>query len=368
MRAVALLPAVTGAWRDVGGGLARSTQLYFETALAYPEGRPARRNFNMAALGDVLTDGNLAPPVGALFVHNSNPAVIAPDQNAVIRGLSREDLFTVVVEQFMTDTARYADIILPATTQLEHLDLMVSWGHLYLTLNTPAIDPLGQALPNTEIFRRLAAAMKLENPGLTDSDEDLIRQLLRTDHVWAEGISYERLVDEGWVRLNVPRGHRPYLDTKPDTDDGKLILGALRYRPGTETAVGDPELARRYPLTLMSRKQHIKFLNANYGGFENHLPREGEPLLEIHAADAATRGINERDLVQVSNDRGTVTLRATISAAVQPGLVAMPFGWWNRSTPEHRGVNALTNARVGSDGTGSAFFHENLVEVVSVQR
>lgn len=366
MRAITLLPAVTGAWRDVGGGLARSTQVYFETALSYPDPPdPPRRRFNMARLGEVLTDPALDPPIHALVVHNSNPAVICPDQNRVVAGLRRDDLFTVVIEQFMTDTAQYADIVLPATTQIEHLDLGIAWGHLYLSLNRPAITPVGEALPNTEIFRRLADAMGLDDPGLRDGDEALIRQLLATDHPWLDGITYERLHDDTWARLSVPPGHRPYVDTTPDTLDGRLILGPLTYRAGTETSDGDPDLVRRYPLTLQSRKQHQKFLNASYGGFDAHLPRDSEPKLQIHAADARTRGIADEDRVTVTNDRGTLTVTATISDDVQPGLVALPFGWWHRHSADDRGVNALTNPTTAPDDLGSAAFHETLVEVTA---
>lgn len=363
MRSIAMLPAVTGAWRQVGGGLARSTQIYFEEALSYPTGRPQRRSFNMAGLGKLLTDEELDPGIECLFVHNSNPAVICPDQNAVVAGLQRVDLYTVVIEQFMTDTARYADIILPATTQLEHLDLMVAWGHLYLSLNQPAIAPRGKALPNTEIFRRLATEMRLSAPGLADSDEALVRQLLASDHQWLNGVTYETLSTRGWQRLQVPGGHRPNVDSLPATADGRLRLGALEYRPGSETVAGAPELATRFPLTLMSRKQHVKFLNANYGGFADHFPRAGEPLLDIHRRDAEARGIGEGAWVTVHNDRGSLTLRATISAAMQPGVVAIPFGWWHRAGRERRSVNALTNPAFAADERGSAFFHENLVEV-----
>jgi anaerobic selenocysteine-containing dehydrogenase len=317
----------------------------------------------MAALGAVLANRNLGPAIEALVVHNSNPAVICPDQNAVVAGLEREDLFCVVLEQFMTDTARYADIVFPVTTQLEHFDLMVAWGHLYLALNSPAIAPLGRSLPNTEIFRRLASAMGMTAPGFADTDEDLIRQFLDSDHQWLEQIDYRLLEAEGWARLNVPPGYRPYIDAPPATPTGRLMLGSLAYKPGTETDAGDSTRAARYPLTLMSRKQHPKFLNANYGGFEKHLPRVGEPLLEIHATDAADRDIKDGAMVEVSNDRGSLTLAASISDAVQPGVVAVPFGWWHGSSPQRRGVNALTNPAHDRDGTGSAYFHENLVEV-----
>ncbi|MEO1060603.1 MAG: molybdopterin-dependent oxidoreductase [Actinomycetota bacterium] len=362
MRSIALLPALTGAWRDVGGGLARSTQIYFETALAYPGDRPDRPRINMARLGEALTGDSIS----ALVVHNSNPAVICPDQNRVLAGLRRDDLFTVVVEQFLTDTALHADIVLPTTTQIEHLDLGIAWGHLYLALNQPAIAPLGEALPNTEIFRRLGAEMGLDDPGLRDSDEELVRQLLDSDHPWLDGISYERLVEETWARLAVPAGHRPNVDAAPATDDGRLRLGSLVHHPGAETPDGDPELAARFPLALISRKQHTKFLNANYGGFERHLPSEGEPRLQINAADAAARGIGEGDRVIVRNDRGSLTLTAAITDVVAPGVVAVPFGWWNRHSPDGRGVNALTNPTPPADDRGSAAFHDTLVEVERV--
>jgi anaerobic selenocysteine-containing dehydrogenase len=363
MRSIAILPAVTGAWRFIGGGLARSTQVYFEEALNYPSSAAQRRKFNMAGLGTVLISRALEPPIQGLVVHNSNPAVICPDQNSVVRGLERDDLFCVVLEQFMTDTARYADIVLPVTSQLEHLDLMVAWGHLYLALNQPAIQPIGESLPNTEIFRRLAAAMGMDDPQFSATDEDLVRQLLDSQHEWLEGIDYERLQTDGWARLNIVPGHRPYVDMPAATPDGRLLLGELSYEPGAETVEGDPDRAKTYPLVLMSRKQHTKFLNANYGGFDEHLPRSGEPQLEMHAVDAASRGIVDGDVVDVTNDRGTLTLAASISDAVQPGVVAMPFGWWHRSSPQQRGVNALTNASYPADGAGSAYFHENLVEV-----
>jgi anaerobic selenocysteine-containing dehydrogenase len=365
MRAIAMLPAVTGGWQDVGGGLARSTQIYFEEALNFPVSSGQRRTFNMASLGAVLNDETLDPPIQALVVHNCNPAVIIPDQNAVITGLERDDLFTVVLEQFITDTARYADIVLPATTQLEHHDLMIAWGHMYLALNRPAIPPLGAALPNTEIFRRLAAAMGMTDPGLEDSDEALIRQLLDSNHSWLDGITYEKLWESGWARLNVPPDHRPNIDQPPATDDGRLILGSLTYEPGSESADGDPDLVTRYPLALISRKQHLKFLNAHYGGFDEHLPAEKEPRLEIHPDDAERRGIGDGDEVRVFNDRGSLTLKATISTDVQPGLMAMPFGWWHRNGADKRGVNALTNPVV-RDGIGSAAFHDNLVEIERV--
>ncbi|MGI9603991.1 MAG: molybdopterin-containing oxidoreductase family protein [Acidimicrobiales bacterium] len=369
MRAIAMLPAVTGAWRDRGGGLARSTQVYFETALNYPPPPdPPRRTFNMARLGDVLTDGSLAPGIGALLVHNSNPAVIVPDQNRIIEGLEREDLFTVVIEQFMTDTARYADIVLPSTTQIEHLDLGIAWGHLYLSLNQPAIEPVGDALPNTEIFRRLAAAMGLDEPGLRDDDETLIRQVLDSDHEWLDGITFEHLAEQAWARLNIDPGTRPYVDSAPDTDDGRLHLGTLAYQPGEETAEGSRELVDRYPFVLITRKQHVKFLNANYAQFPEHLPAEQEPLLQVHPDDADRRGVTAGDRVDVFNGRGSLTLGVEVTDEVLPGVVAIPFGWHHRHSPQGRTVNALTNPATPPDDQGSAAFHDTLVDIALITR
>ncbi len=362
MRSVAVLAAVTGTWRDHGGGLARSTQVYFETALNYPEDRPDRRRFNMARLGEILTSPDLEPAIEALVVHNSNPAVIVPDQNRIVTGLQREDLFTVVIEQFMTDTARYADIVLPATTQIEHLDLGIAWGHLYLSLNQPAIDPVGQALPNTEIFRRLSALVGLDAPGLGDSDETLIRQMLDSDHPWLDGITFDSLRQDGWARLRVPTDHRPYVDSKPDTPDGRLQLGALNHQPANDHRRHRTDRGP-YPLGLLTRKQHPKFLNANYGGFAEHLPSPPRPQVAIHPTDAAERGIGDGMTVRIHNQRGSLTLTARISDETQPGLVTVPFGWWHDSTPEGRAVNSLTSPELPPDDQGSAFFHDTMVEV-----
>jgi len=371
MRAVAMLPAVTGSWTEHGGGLARSTEIIHAIALGLGggSGNPQRRKFNMADLGSVLAgvspDGApLDPPIEALIVHNSNPAVICPDQNTVVDGLAREDLFCVVIEQFLTDTARYADIVLPATTQIEHLDLSIAWGHLYLALNKPAIEPVGECLPNSEIFRRLAGAMGLDAPGLADSDEEMVRQLLDSGHDWLSGIDHESLERLTWQRLAVPAGWRPHAEAADAGSAGRIRLGRLEYRPGSETREGSPGLAARFPLTLMSRKQHPKFLNAGYGGFEQHLPLGGRPALTIHPDDAASRGIVDGIEVKVFNDRGHLTLIAEVSGDVQPGLVTVPFGWWHRHTPEDRGVNALTNPR-SPGGVGSAAFHETLVQVLT---
>jgi len=358
LRAVTMLAAALGSWQNFGGGLARSTAAWPETALAGTPRIP-RPAFNMARLGEVLTEEDSF--VDTLVVHNCNPAVIVPDQNRVIDGLSRDDLFTVVIDQFITDTAAYADIVLPATTQIEQLDLAPSWGHMYLALNQPAIEPRGQALPNSEIARRLGAALGLEDEWLYRSDEQVIRDALASGHPLLYGITYESLAEQGWQRLAVPEGARLYVDEIPGVPIERMRLGALDDEP--VRAVHSPEVDPRYPLTLISRKQVRTFLNSHYGGFADHRPPAGEPLLQIHAADAHARGIRTGDRVDVRSERGELTLTAQISDQLQPGLVAIPFGWWNDSTPQGRSVNALTNATVGRGDRGSAYFHDTYVEV-----
>jgi anaerobic selenocysteine-containing dehydrogenase len=225
-RTIACLPALTGAWRDRGGGLLHlvgrlRTLALNNAAVDMPEMEDTSiRSFNMVQIGRALTDPSLSPPIHALVVYNSNPAAIAPNQNLVLEGLKREDLFTVVIEQFMTDTARHADFLLPATSQLEHLDLLWSWGHAYLTLNLPAIAPLGEALPNTEIFRRLAHRMDFDEPCFRESDEDIVRKALTSTHPYARGITLESLKQKGWVRLHIPEGYRPYAEGNFPTPSG----------------------------------------------------------------------------------------------------------------------------------------------------
>ncbi len=307
-RAIACLPAIVGAWRERGGGLLHMTAALHAAALdrAALERRdlqdPGVRAVNMVQLGRVLTDPDLAPPVKALVVYNSNPAAIAPNQQLVRRGLERDDLFTVVHEQFLTDTARHADIVLPATTQVEHADLMWSWGQRYLALNLPAIAPLGEALPNTELFRRLARRMGFDEPYLQDSDEELMRQALGSGHPYLEGITLERLQRDGWAPLSLPEPWLPFAEGNFPTPSGKCELYVASraeegldplpaYVPAAESADGSPEHAQRYPLALITAKSALHFLNSSYANLPRHLAAEREPRLDLNPLDAEARGI-----------------------------------------------------------------------------
>ena len=350
MAAIASLPSISGAWRDPGGGLCRSTQVWWEEAFGLDVEQLAQpsRTFNMARLGEVLIDIDLDPPIRSLFVHNSNPAVIAPDQNRVVEGLERNDLFTVVAEQFVTDTARYADLILPVTTQIEHLDLAPAWGHLNIALNKPAILPRGETKSNNEIFRLLADRMGLHDPSHQESDEMLIRALLERPHPLLDGITYERLERDGWARFN----HEP----------GLALLQHERFR----LRALDPNHAvapSTHRFQLISTKRHVRFLNANYSQFPAHHPSRPEPELSVHPSDAADLGLDDGAEARVWNERGELHLRVHHDERLQPGLVSVPFGWGHAAHRDGRSVNVLTSSAVRSDDQGSAAYLDTWVSI-----
>ena len=383
VRTISLLPSVTGAWRDAGGGAMLSMGGAFKpdvAALERPDWvAPGTRTVNMVQLGDALTlddAGVGGPPVKALVVYNSNPGAVAPDLRKVRQGLMREDLFTVVLEHFQTDTADYADWVLPATTQLEHWDVHTSYGHLYVTLNRPAIAPVGQSLPNSEIFRRLARAMGLDDPEFDDSDLDLIGQALGSGHPWLNGVTLERLMDEGWVRLDVPRDWRPYADPKPNTPTGKIQVLAPElkhfgldplptYVPPAESADADPEVARRFPLMLLSPPEH-PFMNSTFVNVPALAKAAGEAKLLLHPSEAGERGVQSGDRVRAFNDRGDFFARAVVTEDVRPG-VAVSYGVrWARRSEAGRTVNDTTSQRL-TDLGGGAVFYDNAVEVEVVR-
>ena len=376
VRTIACLPAVTGAWRDVGGGVLLSTSGTFPTnaeALERPDlVRPGTRTLNMNQLGRVLTDARLDPPVKALFVYNSNPAAVAPDQESVRRGLLREDLFTVVHELFATDTVDFADVVLPATTTLEHYDIHKAYGHLYLSLSKPAIAPVGESLPNTELFRRLAARMGLDHPCLRETDEEMARQAMHWDHPNLADVSFERLEREGSVRLSVSDPHAPFAEGGFPTPSGKceLLAESLEargldplagYVPPRESVLSAPELARKYPLAFISPPAH-HFLNSTFSAQPVFVRREGEPSLTIHPSDATARGIAGGQMVRVFNDRGAFLAKADVSDAARPGLVVGLSIWWAKMCPGGRNANAVTGQEL-TDMGGGATFYDVLVDV-----
>ena len=381
VRAITCLPALVGSWREQGGGVLLSTSGAFplnREALKRPDLMPhPTRVINAARLGDALSLevwararavmwGSPEVPVQALIVYSGNPAATNPDQNAVIRGLAREDLFTVVIDHFITDTADYADIFLPATTQVEHWDLHTAYGHYVLALNRPAIAPLGESKPDTEIFRLLAQRLGLEHPAFQDSDEDLIRQALQVDHPWMEGITFERLMEEGFVALNLPRPFLPFAEGKFFTPSGKCEFyseAAARdgfdplptFHPPHEVPIPTNGQRRNGRLALLSPSAHY-FLNTNFANVERMVRRQGEIRLLIHPQDAAARGIGDGDWVRVWNERGALRLRARVSEDVRPGVCYVPSVWWRKFAADGQSVNVLTSQAEADMGGGATFY------------
>jgi anaerobic selenocysteine-containing dehydrogenase len=380
VRTVSLLPAVTGAWRDVGGGATLSVSGAFPLNTGKLQRRswvpPGTRTVNMVRLGEALTSpdaGVGGPPVQALVVYNSNPAAVAPDLRRVREGLRREDLFTVVLEHFRTDTADYADWLLPATTQLEHHDLHGSYGHLYLTLNQPAIEPLGEALPNAEIFRRLAQRMAFDEPEFEASDVELIREALDNDHPALRGITLERLLADGYARLSLPNPFAPFAEPERfNTPSGKIQILAPElaglgvdplagYTPPAEAGGATDQERERFPLTLLSPPEH-PFLNSTFANVPALAAAAGKARLLLHPEEAAPRGIGSGDRVRVHNDRGEFSALAAVTEDVRPG-VAVSYGVrWARFSADGRTVNDTTSQAL-TDLGGAAVFYDNAVEV-----
>jgi anaerobic selenocysteine-containing dehydrogenase len=375
LRSLHCLAAATGQWRDAAGGVAdaRSIRAPSIAKLMQPElGPPAPRTINMIQLGRHLTNPSLQPPIRALFVWNANPAVIAADQQKVLEGLRREDLFTVVHEQFLTDTARHADIVLPATTMLEQEDLVGSWGYNYVALNEQALAPLGEARSVAEVARLLAARLGLDDEVFRLADRDLIALALRDSAAERAGASLDRLAAEGFVRVGPPPGAAVFAEGGFPTPSGKFEFasdGLARvglgpvpvYVPPAESPETNPALAARYPLRLLTLKRHHS-INSSYGTLPVLLRAEPEPLLELHATDAEARGIAEGQAVRVWNDRGAVTYRAHVTDRLQPGTVAVPFGPWIKGGAS---ANTLTSDRLGDLGNGPTFC-DTLVEVAAL--
>ena len=369
-RTLACLPALTGAWRDVGGGFSRSVGYWTEgqidwDALTLPAPGP-RREVNMNRLGEVLAGSHLGtaldPPIHALVMWNVNPAVTIPNADLIRRGLERSDLFTVVHEQFLTDTARYADVVLPATTQLEADDVVFPWGHLWVTYNAAAIDPLGESCNNTELFRRIAAAMELTEPALFADDEQLMRDAMPT-------IDLNELRRERWLETPLyPADRRPFGD--PDgTTPIRSATGRIELASDALEAAGHPRVpthrigsGRRAAVAvpdrfhLMTPKQHTRFLNSGYAQLPKHGPAEGGPYVELHGDDAGRLGLTEGETARVANERGELRLPVRITERLRPGVVAIPFGWWRDDHPDRGVANSLTNDTLADWGGGVGYF------------
>jgi anaerobic selenocysteine-containing dehydrogenase len=317
----------------------------------------------MSELGKALTELD-APPVKAMVVYNSNPASIAPHQSKVLAGRRRADLFTVVLEQFQTDTADYADILLPSTTFLEHTDLYRSYGHYYLQLARPALEAPGEARSNVEVFRELALRMGFDDQCFRDSEDIMMRSLLRSGHSFLDGITLERLDQEHSIRLNVSEPGTPFLPFAEGgfgTPSGKCVFGAetLAYAPPVESRFGDQSLRTRYPLELISSKNDDS-MNSTFG---NRPQVDADTaLLHLHHADAMTRGIQTGDRVRVFNDRGSLLLRADVDGVVQSGVARAPSVRWNKRAEDAANVNVLTSDRLTDIGGGPTFY-SCLVEV-----
>ncbi len=374
VRTITCIPGVTGDWRYPGGGVSYDTRGFYGlnwAALWRDDLRPRpTRALAMTRLGEGLLDVD-SPPVKALFVYASNPAASVPHQTKVRRGLARDDLFTVVVDHFLTDTARYADIVLPATMAIEHRDLLIAYGHLYLAWNEPATPPPGECRPTTEIFRRLARAMGLAEPALFDDDETIARQVLDSGHPSLAGITLEELKARGWMRLNYPDPFVPFATTFP-TPSGKLEFVSERmaesgldpvagYTPAHETSQKATALARAYPLALVTPADHY-FLNSIFANVPRQQRRSGVPTLLIHPDDAVPRRIAAGDEVRVANARGSFFAVAEVSDRVRPGVVASAKGRWPRDSKQGATVNATVDER-DSDMGGGAVYHDNRVRV-----
>ena len=381
-RVISMLPIVTGSWKEIGGGLQLSTSgahKMNDEALERPDlmqkslGRPARI-LNMAELGKQLNYTN-DPPVKALFVYNSNPAAICPNHNDVVRGLMRPDLFTVVHEQFFTDTTDYADIVLPATTFFEHKDLQAAYGHYYLQISNQAVEPPGECRSNVDLFSALAQRMGFDDDCFRDSVDEMIDQALNAANPWLKGMTRQRLEKEGHIRLNFegngapPKPFLPWAEGNFRTPSGKAELYNERLKDQGLDPVASfvPPMesrhaaeAKTFPLELLARKAD-NFLNSTFSNVPSVQSMEETGLLEMTQKDADSRGIHDGDPVRVFNNRGEIQLKARVDGKVSPGVVAAKLNW-AKLTPGNLNINVLTSEKL-TDLGNSAVFYSVLVEV-----
>lgn len=365
VRLIALLPCLTGAWRHRAGGLLLSSSGWFapfkNPQLERPDLRAGRasRVINMSTIGDDLlreSSADFGPKIEAVIVYNSNPVAVAPESPKVVRGFQRADLFTVVLEHFMTDTADQADYVLPATTQLEHLDVHTAYGHTDVLINHPAVAPVGQAKPNTQIFRELAVALGFTEGAFAETDEQLARQ------AFSDRIDFDALAEQGWQSL--PLLEAPFAEGGFATPSGRADARDADYLPNYESRTSTPELAARYPLAMISPPAR-NFLNSSFVNVKSLRDIEAEPIVEIHAEDAAARGLADGAVVRVFNDRGSYVCKARISPRARPGVVNGLGVWWRKLGMAGSNVNEVTHQRLTDLGKAPTFY-DCLVEIREV--
>ncbi|MEW9668675.1 molybdopterin-dependent oxidoreductase [Ammoniphilus sp. 3BR4] len=377
VRSISCLPSLTGQWAVKGGGATKSNGWYArvnQQALARPDLRPnpQARVINMNLLGTALLELQ-DPPVKALFIYGANPAVVAPDANRVMKGLAREDLFTVVHDLFLTDTAKYADIVLPATSSFENMDLYKSYWHPYIQLQEPVIAKVGESKSNFELFQMLAKTMGFSDEEFLESEEDLVQQALdHPSNPYLKGITFEGLKENSWMKLNLSE-EKPFLQKLP-TSTGKIELYSEEmkkqgmpplptYIPLLEGFDGEhgPAESEKFPLMLITPPNH-NFLNSTFSNVEKHQKLEKKPILQIHSQDAKRRGISDGDVVRVWNERGSCELAAKVIDHMLPGVVVSQ-GLWGEDREKPQAVNKLTPSRIADMGGGATFF-STTVEVI----
>ena len=377
VRTIACLPALVGAWRHAAGGIQLSSSGSFpanRTALERPDLLKTRaRTINMTTIGDDLlreASPEFGPKIEAVIVYNANPLAIAPDSDKVMRGFQREDLFTVVLEHFQTDSADYADILLPATTQLEHVDAHSAYGHLYMMANNAAIAPMGEAKPNTEIFRLLAARMGFDDPCFKESDDQLAAQAFDSKDARAVQFDWESLKRKGWQKLNMPaapfaNGGFPTPSGKCEFYSGRMLADGLdpvpTYTPPYESVASNAALAARYPLAMISPPAR-NFLNSSFVNVTSLRATEGEPHLDIHPDDSAARGIVDGEMVRIFNDRGSLVAKARVTPKARRGLVVGLSVWWKKLASDGKNANEVTSQRLTDMGRAPTFY-DTLVQV-----
>jgi anaerobic selenocysteine-containing dehydrogenase len=383
VRNIACLPALVGAWRHAAGGIQLSSSDSFPKnakALQRPDllpPGPLPRTVNMSTIGDdLLRDASpdFGSKIEALIVYNSNPVAVAPESAKVAQGFAREDLFTVVLEHFQTDTADYADILLPATTQLEHVDVHATYGHLYMMANNAAIAPLGEAKPNTEIFRLLAARMGFADPCFTESDDAIAAQAFDKGDTRAIHFDWDSLKRKGWQKLNMPDA--PFADGGFPTPSGKCEFYCERmksdgldplpsYIAPYESLASNPQLGKKYPLAMISPPAR-NFLNSTFVNVQSLRDTEGEPHVDIHPIDAAERGIRSGEQVRIHNERGSFVATARVTDKARKGLVVGLSIWWKKFAADGKNANEVTSQRLTDMGRAPTFY-DVLVQVEKVE-